>query len=79
MPLVAALTVTIGGMCIMLHVLVAWLMSDQTEDEDAPRLKVLFLPAYNPRAWPIVKRWLAERPKRLTYRRDKRGRFRKLS
>jgi hypothetical protein len=57
-----------------IHWVLFWLLSETSEVDTAMIKKSPGL-SY-PRTWTLLRRWLAERPPRLNYRRDKNGRFR---
>ena len=62
------------------HFFLSWLLVESPEDrqtrEEAGRPPRNF---YNPRTWAAFRRLASKRPALLMYRRDKYGRFRKLS
>jgi hypothetical protein len=78
MYLLAACIISALVIGVALHLLVLWLMFEPREDgSDLPPQRH-WAGFYDPRNWTDIKRWLEAKPLRLTYRRDKSGRFRKL-
>jgi hypothetical protein len=59
-----------------LHWALFWLLSETSEADTAMINKSPGLS--HPRTWSLLRRWFAERPPRLTYRRDKKGGFRSI-
>lgn len=68
------------GLLVGGHYFLSWLLVESPEDrqsrEEAGRPPRNF---YNPRTWAAFRRLASKRPPLLMYRRDKNGRFRKLS
>ena len=68
------------GILVGSHFFLSWLLAEMPEDRDSHgqivRRRRNF---YNPRTWEAFRRLTAKRPALLMYRRDKKGRFRKLS
>ena len=60
------------------HALLSWLLVESEEQGEGsePRRRRSF---YDPRTWAAFRRLLSKRPALLTYRRDRLGRFRKMS
>lgn len=71
--------ITILLLSFFVHALLSWTFSEPPEDCEAAgeRLKPP-RSFYNPRTWAAYHRLAAQRPAKLSYRRDKRGRFRKM-
>ncbi len=73
--LLGFVALVVGG-----HFFLSWLLVETSEDRETeggharpPRS------FYNPRTWAAFRRLTAKRPALLMYRRDKKGRFRKLA
>lgn len=68
------------GILIGSHFFLSWLLAEMPEDRDSEG-QIVRPPRnfYNPRTWEAFRRLTAKRPALLMYRRDKNGRFRKLS
>lgn len=68
------------GLLIGGHVFLSWLLAEAADDRDG-RAEAARPPRsfYNPRTWDAFRRLARKRPALLMYRRDKKGRFRKLS
>ena len=71
--------VSILLLSVLVHALLSWIFSEPPEDRQS--LAEPHKPPrsfQNPRTWAAFHRLVAQRPARLGYRRDKRGRFRKM-
>ena len=68
------------GLLVGGHVFLSWLLGEASEGEgEAGERQRPPRSFYNPRTWAAFRRLTAKRPPLLMYRRDKNGRFRKLS
>jgi hypothetical protein len=59
------------------YAMLYWLLAEAGEERRPPTPRALIVQCWDAMVWSNVSRWW-ERPLRLTYRRDKRGRFRKI-
>lgn len=54
-----------------------WLLSDNFDEETRTQPKPLLVTLFDAPVWNRFRRWGQSQPLRLTYRRDRRGRFKK--
>ncbi len=70
--IIVAVALPLGG-----YALLYWLLADTREEHRPPAPKRLIISLWDAVIWNAVTRWW-DRPLQLTYRRDRRGRFRKI-
>ncbi len=58
--------------------LLYWILVESGEEEEAPKSEVRIVRIWDSMVWNMVTRWW-DPPLQIGYRRDKRGRFRKMS
>jgi hypothetical protein len=73
--LVLVVLAAVGG---VLYRLLFWTLEETVEESDASDRAARERNSYNPHGWTVFNRLFPQRPPLLGYRRDKRGRFRKL-
>lgn len=66
-----------AGVNLAAYAALRWLLSDSADDELRPPPKPFLVTLYDAPIWNRFRRWGQNQPLQLSYRRDRRGRFRK--